>query len=132
MALHVRIVSPDSCVFDAPAAFVVVPSKGGELGILPKHASEVCSLEQGRVRICDNKMGETSHVIAVGGGYVQIAHDEIIILCERACDLATVDREEVTSRLAGFEDELVNLSEDDARRSYLYNEVAWCKLLLAR
>ena len=25
-----------------------------------------------------------------------------------------------------------NLSEDDARRAYLYNEIAWCKLKLAQ
>ena len=131
MPLHVRIVSPDYCTFDADAAFVAVPSTDGELGFLPKHASEICTLGSGYVRICDEQMGETSHTIAVNEGYVQIANDEVIILSERSCDMARVDREEITSRLKGFEDELVNLSEDDARRSYLYNEAAWCKLLLA-
>lgn len=132
MLLHVRIVSPTYCTFDADAAFVVVPSTKGELGILPRHVNEICTLETGYVRICDTKMGETSHTIAVGEGYAQIADNEVIILAERSHDMAHVDREEITSQLAGFEDELGKLSEDDARRSYFYNEAAWCKLLLAK
>ena len=131
MGLHVRIVSPVYSAFDGMASYVVVPAVDGEMGIAPLHASEICAVDRGLVRICDAKMGQTDHVIAIGEGYVQIAGDEVVILTERARDLAKIDRDEVASQLAGFEDELGVLSENDARRSYLYNEVAWCKLLLA-
>ena len=52
-------------------------------------------------------------------------------LSRRAEDLASVDADDVKERLAGFEEQLRNLSQDDARRAYLYNEIAWCRLLLA-
>jgi F-type H+-transporting ATPase subunit epsilon len=46
--------------------------------------------------------------------------------------LATVDADKVKADIQGFEEKLGNLSEDDARRAYLYNEIAWCKLKLAQ
>ena len=69
---------------------------------------------------------------AVAGGYAQVADDVVTVLAERACDLATVDADKLKADIQGFEEKLGNLSEDDARRAYLYNEIAWCKLKLAQ
>ncbi len=128
----IRIVCPEHCAYEGEAAFAVVPSTDGECGILPKHANEICTITDGYVRVCDKEMGTVDHTFAVGGGYAQIADDTVIVLAERACDLADVDAEKVKVELQGFEDNLRNLSEDDAHRAYLYNEIAWCKLLLAK
>lgn len=128
----IRIVCPEHCAYEGEAAFAVVPSTDGECGILPKHASEICTITDGYVRVSDKDMGTVDHTFAVGGGYAQIADDTVIVLAERACDLADVDTEKVKVELQGFEDNLRNLSEGDARRAYLYNEIAWCKLLLAK
>ena len=128
----IRIVCPEHCAYEGEAAFAVVPSTDGECGILPKHANEICTITDGYVRVCDKEMGTVDHTFAVGGGYAQIADDTVIVLAERACDLADVDAEKVKVELQGFEDNLRNLSEGDARRAYLYNEIAWCKLLLAK
>ena len=62
----------------------------------------------------------------------RVANDEVIVLAERALDIEKVDAEEVSAQMAGFEDELGKMSENDARRAYLYNEIAWCKLLLSQ
>ncbi len=132
MAMQLRIVCPEECVFDGPVAYVAVPSTDGDFGILSKHASEICTIEHGYIRVSDQHIGTVDHVIAVTEGYVQVANDQIIVLAERAVDMENVDKDEVRARQAGFEDGLRNLSEDDARRAYLYNEIAWCKLLLAR
>lgn len=131
MAMELRIVCPDSCPYDGQAAFATVPTTDGEMGIAPKHASEISTLEQGYVRVCDERMGQVSRTFAVSGGYVQIANDVVIVLADRAQDLATVNRDEVQARIKGFEDQLSVLSENDAHRAYLYNEIAWCRLLLA-
>lgn len=77
-------------------------------------------------------MGVTDRVFAVTDGYVQVVNDEVIVLAERALDIEKVDAEEVSAQMAGFEDELGKMSENDARRAYLYNEIAWCKLLLSQ
>ena len=130
MPMNLRIVCPGSCAFDGTVAFVTVPTTDGEMGIAPLHASEISTIGPGYVRVCDERMGQVDHTLAVSGGYVEIAGDKIIVLANRARDLATVDREEVQAQIQGFEDQLSVLSENDAHRAYLYNEIAWCKLLL--
>ena len=128
----IRIVCPESCAYEGEAAFVSIPSTDGEFGVLKGHASEICTIEAGYVKVCDATMGQVSHTFAVDGGYAQVADDVVIVLAERTCDLATVDADKVKADIQGFEDQLSNLSEDDARRAYLYNEIAWCKLKLAQ
>lgn len=129
--MHLRIECPEHEAYVGDVAFVALPCSDGELGVLPGHASEICTISKGVVRVADAQMGEVDRRFAVDGGYAEITDEDVIILAERAEDLATVDAEAVRVKLEGFEDKLSNLSEDDARRAYLYNEIAWCKLLLA-
>ena len=110
--MRIRIVCPVSCAYEGDAAFVSIPSTDGEFGVLPAHSSEICTIDRGYVR--------------------QVADDVVTVLAERACDLATVDADKLKADIQGFEEKLGNLSEDDARRAYLYNEIAWCKLKLAQ
>lgn len=129
--MQLRIVCPEECVFEGPAAYAAVPTTVGELGILPRHASEICTIDSGLIRVSEEKMGVTDRAFAVTEGYVQVANDEVIVLAERAVDMSKVDADAVRDRLAGFEDQLGKMSQNDARRAYLYNEIAWCRLLLA-
>ena len=130
--MHVRIVCPEHYAYEGEAAFVALPTTDGELGVAPLHASEICSVASGYVRLCDERMGEVTRTFAVDGGYAEITGDEVVILAERAKDMATVSPDEVRERLRGFVEQLGNLSADDARRAYLYNEIAWCKLLCSK
>ena len=129
--MYVRIVCPEHYAYEGEAAFVALPTADGERGVAPRHASEICSVTAGYVRVCDAQMGSVTHTFAVDGGYAEITGDEVVILAERAEDMASVNADEVRERLQGFEEQLGNLSADDARRAYLYNEIAWCKLLSA-
>ena len=119
--MRIHIVCPGSGTYEGDAAFVSIPSTDGEFGVLPAHSSEICTIDRGYVRVSDKAMGTGDHTFAVAGGYA-----------ERACDLETVDADKLKADIQGFEEKLGNLSEDDARRAYLYNEIAWCKLKLAQ
>ena len=130
MAMQLRIVCPETSAYEGEAAFVALPSTDGELGVAARHASEICTLGSGYIRVSDTVMGTIDHRFAVSGGYAQIADDEVIVLAERAVDVDAVDVARVQAKLQGFEDQLSVLSENDARRAYLYNEIAWCRLLL--
>lgn len=128
--MHVRIVCPEHSAYEGDAAFIALPTTDGELGVLPRHANEICTVEPGYVRVCDQQMGEVSRTFAIDGGYVEITGDTVIVLAERAESMADVDRGEVQLKLQGFEEQLSNTPEGDAHRAFLYNEIAWCKLLL--
>ncbi len=128
--MRIRIACPESNAYEGEASFVALPSTDGEMGVLPGHASEICTVEAGIVRVCDQAMGTVDHRFAVAGGYAEITADEVVVLAQRACDLDAIDADAIRAELQGFEDQLSNLSQDDARRAYLYNEMAWRKLLL--
>lgn len=130
MAMHLRVVCPENLAFEGDAVFITIPADDGIVGLAPRHASEIGTITPGYVRVCDERMGQVDHVIAVAAGYAQVADDEVVVLAERAADMATVDPDQVQAKLKGFEDQLSVLSETDAHRAYLYNEIAWCKLLL--
>ena len=107
--MRIRIVCPVSLAYEGDAAFVSIPSTDGEFGVLPAHSSEICTIDRGYVRVSDKAMGTVDHTFAVAGGYAQVAEVRIENVMKSH-----------------------NLSEDDARRAYLYNEIAWCKLKLAQ
>lgn len=130
--MRIRVVCPEHSAYEGEAAFVALPSTDGELGVLSNHASEICTVRLGYVRVCDTKMGEVSRVFAVDGGYAEIADNEVVILAERAVDMAQVNADDVQAQLKGFEEQLSILSKDDAHRAYLYNEIDWCRLLLSK
>jgi F-type H+-transporting ATPase subunit epsilon len=53
----------------------------GTLGILPKHAPLITSLEAGELRL---KKGETEEHFAVSGGYIEVRPDRVIIMADTA------------------------------------------------
>ncbi len=130
MAMELRIVCPESCAYEGSAAFVALPGTTGEIGVLPGHASEISTLKPGYVRVSEQAMGTVDKAIAVTEGYAEITADRVIILAERAQDVADIDDAKVQAQLEEFEGQLSMCSEGDARRAYLYNEIAWCRLLL--
>lgn len=60
---------------------VVAPGSEGVLGILPRHAPLLTTLAPGLVRI--KKSGQES-AMAVGGGFMQVARDRVLILADSA------------------------------------------------
>jgi F-type H+-transporting ATPase subunit epsilon len=78
--LQVRVVSPDSVLYDGPAASVVAPAWDGKLGILPRHAPMVALLGSGELSI--DRPGGGSERFFVAGGVIKIEGDDLMILTE--------------------------------------------------
>lgn len=79
----VDVVSADRRIFTGQAVSVVVPATDGYLGILTGHAPLVAGLAVGRVTITPPG-GALPLTIAVSGGFVEVAHDRVIILADTA------------------------------------------------
>jgi F-type H+-transporting ATPase subunit epsilon len=98
MPLKVQIVTAEREVFaDDAVDMVVAPGAEGVLGILPKHAPLLTTLMPGEVRI---KRGGSEQAMTVGGGFLQVARDKVLILAD------TAERE----------DEIDEARAEDARR----------------
>jgi len=80
--LRVQIVTAEREVFaDDAVDMVVAPGSEGVLGILPRHAPLLTTLQPGEIRI---KRGGTEEEMAVSGGFLQIARDQVLILADTA------------------------------------------------
>src|ERR1700716_676537 len=71
MPLRVQIVTAEREVFAEEAV----------VGILPRHAPLLTTLNPGIVRI---KKGTSEEAMAVGGGFLQVARDQVLILADTA------------------------------------------------
>ena len=80
--LQVRVVSPDSVLFDGPAVSVVAPAWDGTLGILPRHAPMIALLGSGELSI--DRPGGGSERFFVAGGVLKVEGDDLMILAEYA------------------------------------------------
>lgn len=84
--LRVRLVSPDSVLYEGPAASVVAPAWDGKLGVLPGHAPMIALLGSGELSIDRPEGGSQRFFVA--GGVLRIERDELMILTEYGGDSA--------------------------------------------
>ncbi|HET6315080.1 MAG TPA: F0F1 ATP synthase subunit epsilon [Chloroflexota bacterium] len=99
MPLKVQIVTAEREVFSDDAVdMVVAPGAEGVVGILPKHAPLLTTLLPGQVRI---KKDGSEQAMVVGGGFLQVARDKVLILAdtaERADEIDEARAEEARRR----------------------------------
>jgi F-type H+-transporting ATPase subunit epsilon len=82
MPLRVQIVTAEREVLaEEGVDMVVAPGADGVVGILPRHAPLLTTLLPGVVRI---KRGTNEQAMAVGGGFLQVARDRVLILADTA------------------------------------------------
>ncbi|GLX70127.1 F0F1 ATP synthase subunit epsilon [Paenibacillus glycanilyticus] len=77
----VEIVTPERKVYAETATMVSVKGIAGELGILPNHIPLVTPLRIAPVSI---KRDGKVDVLAVGGGFIEVRKDKVVILAESA------------------------------------------------
>ena len=99
--LHVSIVTAEQTVFDGEAEMVIAPGSEGQLGILPRHAPLLTTLQLGELRIREH--GGTEESLFVAGGFLEVNHNVVTILAddaERASDIDEAHAEEARRRAA--------------------------------
>lgn len=80
--LLLTIVTPEKTVVsDKPVDFVTIPALGGEMGVMPGHASFAVQLKEG---VMHYKDGPHREVFAVLSGFAEIHRDKVLVLAEAA------------------------------------------------
>src|SRR5438874_4820787 len=80
--LSVQVVTAEREVLaEDDVDMVVAPGSEGEMGILPRHAALLTTLRPGVLRM---KKGAEEHVLAVGGGFLQVANNRVLVLADTA------------------------------------------------
>jgi F-type H+-transporting ATPase subunit epsilon len=108
--LWVEIRSPDGVLFAGWAQSVVAPGTKGSMGILPRHAALMSSLEVGLTKV---RTGAGEVRFITGAGFLEVARNRVLLLVDFADDPAKVDskraqeaRERALSRLRTPSEEL--------------------------
>ncbi len=99
--LQVTVVTGDRPVYQGEASRVVAPSTYGQIAILPGHMALLAALEPGEVIV---RRGEDEPEVdmAIGGGFIEVREDEVIILADSAerAEEIDVDRAEAARQRA--------------------------------
>lgn len=81
---HLKVVTSDRCFFDGEVERIIVRTKQGDVGILPRHVPYVAALGIGGLTIFHD--GD-SRVAAIAGGFVQVDSEGTTVLA-RTCEWA--------------------------------------------
>lgn len=129
--IRYQIVRPDKLLHEGDATQVVLVTRSGELGVLPRHAREIVALGDGVMRIehAPDEDGLTTSRIIISGGYAEITGDLVIVLADHARDVNDIEPDVVEATRREAEEQRDLLPKGDSRRAYFDSKIRWCDLL---
>lgn len=110
MAITLEIVTPESRVFSDTVDTVVIPTVEGEIGVLPGHIPLVTKVNGGELRVTK---GNSTRLLAVSGGFAQVASDKVSVLAEHACSEDKIDEKAVEEAMKRAEQQLLDAKDMD-------------------
>lgn len=94
-----EIVTPEHVVLKQEALQITVPTKSGEITILPDHIPLISILKSGVIEV--KRVDNVVEIMSVSGGFIEVLKDKIVILAdtaERAEELDVTRIEEARRR----------------------------------
>jgi len=96
--VRLEVVTAEKLIYSGEVTAVIAPGVEGELGILPHHARLMTILQPGQLTI---KKGPEEEFLVIGGGYLEVRPDKVIVLAdtaERAEEIDVARAEEARKR----------------------------------
>jgi F-type H+-transporting ATPase subunit epsilon len=90
-SFRLRIVTPERQLLDEDVEEVIAPGAAGEFGVLPDHIDFLTILAPGRLVY---RSGARRHVLAIFGGYAEVADNVMTVLADGAEPVAEIDAEQ--------------------------------------
>jgi F-type H+-transporting ATPase subunit epsilon len=110
MALTLEIVTPERRVLSVECDEVRAPGAAGGFGIRRDHTPFMTQLEPGRLTYVE---GGREHHYAVGGGYLQVADNHVIVLADSAEPAEQIDVERAKRAFAESQERVLKMTEQD-------------------
>ena len=109
--LKFSLVSPERELYSGEVDQVDLPGAEGDLGIMPNHSPFMAAMRTGIVTVTESG-SETQFFIQ--GGFADVTPSGLIVLAERAVDIAALDKAEIEGQITAVEENLSGLSGDAA------------------
>lgn len=87
--INFEIITPERVVLKEKIRQITVPTKQGEITVLPHHIPLIATLQAGVIEIINDK-GERD-VMSVAGGFIEVLKDKVVILADKAERAAELD-----------------------------------------
>jgi F-type H+-transporting ATPase subunit epsilon len=110
MALNLDIVTPERRVLSVSCDEVRAPGAQGGFGIRQNHEPFMTSLEPGRLTYVE---GGREHHYALGGGFLQVSDNRVIVLADTAESAADIDVARARAAFQQAQERLLKLTEQD-------------------
>jgi F-type H+-transporting ATPase subunit epsilon len=114
MPLTLEIVTPERRVLSVTADEVRAPGALGSFGVRQDHEPFMSSLEPGRLTYVE---GGREHHYAVGGGFLQVADNKVIVLADTAEAAQDIDVERARRAFEESQEKLLKMTEQDERHA---------------
>jgi len=98
-SIKFEIVTPEHVVLKQEALQITVPTKSGEITILPDHIPLISILKSGVIEV--KRVDNIVEIMSVSGGFIEVLKDKVVILAdtaERAEELDVVRIKEARQR----------------------------------
>ena len=113
MPIQCDLVTQERLVFSGEADYVSLPGIEGVMGILPNHAPLLTALHFGEVII---RHDGTEDFYAIGGGFVEIQPEKVVILADTAEQAEEIDLERAEAARSRAEKAMAEGVQDDPMR----------------
>ena len=110
MPLSLEIVTPERRVLSVAVDEVRAPGVQGGFGVRFNHEPFMTALAPGRLTYVE---GGREHHYAVGGGFLQVAENRVMVLADTAEAAADIDVERARRALGEAQDRLLKMTEQD-------------------
>lgn len=90
MSLTLEIVTPEKQVYSAKVQSVLLPTRAGEIEVLPGHQPLLAILVPGEISALRTESGKREH-LAVDKGFIRVQDDTISVLAEAAIEETAID-----------------------------------------
>ena len=94
---ELSIVTPEETIFDEMVESIIVPGAKGYLGVMASHAPLITPLQPGKITI--HLPGGAELILAVSGGFLEVAHNRATILADAAESADKIDRQRAMAAL---------------------------------
>ena len=118
--MQLDIVTPSRQVLSRQVSEVIAPGALGEFGVLYGHTPFLTALKAGRILA---KADGEDILVAIGGGFAEIANNKIIVLAESAELAKEIDLAEAKAAVDDLERRINATAKDDQNYPKLYREL---------
>ena len=112
--IRFEIVTPERVVLKEEIYQVTVPTRDGEITVLPDHMPLVSILNPGVVEI--KKHDGSINVMSLSGGFIEVLRNKVVILADTAERAEEIDLERAEEARSRAEEAIKDLRQFDAER----------------